>query len=464
MKKAWKLEYDVLQNSKPVVLSEEEQAWSGIAEFEKMMDLTYRMKWKSQVPGSGAPEKVIIGAIQSMENMGYDVTEAEKLMEIGLKAFNEDDMPTLIKTTCILWEMFGKMPKIESHPYHQYKVYNTFDQIESKIDYPHSTMVDTSTKSFYQAIYYGWISQFVGGSFGTALEGYTTKNLREAFGEIRDYIREPNTYNDDITYEIAFLEAFEKFGYEVSSKDIALEWLALVPFGWSAEEIALKNLQAGIFPPESGYFNNPYREWIGAQMRAAICGMVAPGDLRLAAKLAFIDGVVSHHNNGVLGEVFNAMMVSMAFIEKDVLKILKTCVNLIPNDSEYYQVISKALRVSMKHSDWESAWKEIVDDFEKYNWIHAYPNAAAEVIALWFGQGDFDETLHIIGMIGYDVDCNAAQIMTIIGIIDKSVNDKWTFPLGKDIHTYCRKYKNMTMDYLTKWTIDSIEKHKKSNL
>src|SRR3712207_8823928 len=53
-----------------------------------------------------------------------------------------------------------------------------------------------------------------------------------------------------------------------SSKDIAKEWVGLIPAGWSAEDIALKNIRMGIFPPESGYKNNPYREWIGAQMRS----------------------------------------------------------------------------------------------------------------------------------------------------------------------------------------------------
>jgi hypothetical protein len=72
MKKAWEIEYDLLHSSKPVVLSEEEQTWKGVAAFETMSDLTYRMKWSSNVPGSGAPESVIVGAVQSMENMGYD--------------------------------------------------------------------------------------------------------------------------------------------------------------------------------------------------------------------------------------------------------------------------------------------------------------------------------------------------------------------------------------------------------
>lgn len=105
-----------------------------------------------------------------------------------------------------------------------------------------------------------------------------------------------------------------------------------------------------------------------------------------------------------------------------------------------HSIIKKAYEVCLKHNNWLSAWKELEGDFKEYNWIHAYPNAAAEVIALWFGNGDFNETLYIVGMIGYDVDCNAAQIMTIIGIIDKEIPSKWTNPIGERINTYCRKY------------------------
>jgi len=151
-------------------------------------------------------------------------------------------------------------------------------------------------------------------------------------------------------------------------------------------------------------------------------------------------------------------MVSMAYIESDVRKIVRECIELIPNDSEYYSIIKKAYEVCLKHDDWLGAWKELEGDFKEYNWIHAYPNAAAEVIALWFGNNDFNETLYIVGMIGYDVDCNAAQIMTIIGVIDKEIPSKWTDPIGEKINTYCRKYKETSFTELTNWTIDSIKK------
>jgi ADP-ribosylglycohydrolase len=50
---------------------------------------------------------------------------------------------------------------------------------------------------------------------------------------------------------------------------------------------------------------------IGAAMRAAVCGALAPGNPRKAAELAWKDGRISHHNNGILAEVFNAVLVSM---------------------------------------------------------------------------------------------------------------------------------------------------------
>lgn len=36
------------------------------------------------------------------------------------------------------------------------------------------------------------------------------------------------------------------------------------------------------------------------------------------AELAWKDGCISHANNGILGEVFNAVMTSLCFVEKDI--------------------------------------------------------------------------------------------------------------------------------------------------
>ena len=112
----------------------------------------------------------------------------------------------------------------------------------------------------------------------------------------------------------------------------------------------------------------------------------------------------------------------------------------------------------LKSDSWEKAWRNCEKRLERYNWVHAYPNAAAEVIALWFGNGDFDETMHIVAMEGQDVDCNAAQIATIIGIIKgiNEIGDKWITPIGDKLTTYMRNMKRMKISDLIEWTIESV--------
>ncbi|MDF2672121.1 MAG: ADP-ribosylglycohydrolase, partial [Clostridiales bacterium] len=403
--KAWEMELELMKKGKPKPLSEEEQTWDAIELLEKQQDDALRMLWHSNVPGSGAEERVFIGGIQSLENMGMDIREIEEQIPLGIKAYDQNDMVELNRITSIINHMICNAKKDKRSEYWNFKEYGTWEEYCKNVKFSNKIPYNVYSKDYEEKINAGWYAQICGGALGTAIEGFTTDNLREVYGEIREYTRKPNTFNDDITYELAFIKAFERTGYKVTSKDIGLEWVALMPFGWSAEEIALRNMKLGIYPPVSGFLNNPYREWIGAQMRGAICGMAAPGEPYMAAKLAWIDGVISHYNNGVIGEIFNAVLVSLAFVENDIRKIVIDTIEMLPKDSEYYSIVKYALDRCIDEETWEAAWKPCEKRFEKYNWIHAYPNAAAEVIALWFGNGEFDETMHIIAMEGQDVDC-----------------------------------------------------------
>lgn len=188
-------------------------------------------------------------------------------------------------------------------------------------------------------------------------------------------------------------------------------------------------------------------------MRGAVCGMLYPGKPGEAARLAFTDGVISHHNNGVLGEVFNAVLTSLAYAVSDIREVVKKAIALIPADSEYYSVVDFAYKVCLKHDNWEEAWKECEEKYRVYNWIHAYPNAAAEVVALWYGNNDYDETMHISAMQGYDVDCNAAQIGTAVAISSgKAPAEKWLAPIGDELITYMRGSEKMSIRRLSEDT------------
>lgn len=465
MKHAWEITREIVLNTKPEVQQDVAGAWEGqLPDFGAVDVCDAHLKCKSRVPGSLAQERVLVGGMQAMANMGYDVREAEAMIPAFFQAYDDGDDITLLKMVPKIFEVLSRAPKIPDHPYWNYTRYENFAQHAAKVDFPVYEWPGYSDEVLFEKLHAGWLSQIAGAAVGAMIEGYCTDRLREYFGEIRGYLRTPSTLNDDVLFELAFLEAFERKGYDITSEDIALEWVSKVEFAWSAEDAAMKNLKRGIFPPESGKFHNPWQEWIGAQMRASICGMAAPGDPRQAARLAWIDGAVSHVNNGILGETFNAMMVSLAFVESDIRRIVELAVGLIPADSEYRSVVQFALDQCRAHSAWEPAWRACEEKYKMYNWIHAYPNAAAEVVSLWFGQQSFDECMHICAMCGQDVDCNAGQIGTLYGIIGgyAAIAPSWTEPFGDQFDSVYRGFEHTTISSIARRTFAALQKARQS--
>ena len=456
--KAWEKELEIIKNAEPCYLADDNEVfWEEQSNGpEEAQDGLTKLHFHSRVPGSRAHESICTAAIQATENKGYIVPNGMDYVLKGLKIL-ESDNPDMVKLHKLEQDIFNacyNAKKDETSPYWKQTFYDSFEDYEKVVSFP---TFNNEIKDELDKTYAGWLAQIIGGAYGTCIEGYTGEAIKKKYnGEVKKYVRKPNTYNDDITYELALLLAYKDNGKNTTAKDIAREWLARIPSGWSAEEWALRNLNAGILPPESGRFNNPFNEWIGAQMRGAICGQLYPGNLKEAARCAWMDATISHDRNGVLGEVFNALLVSLAYVENDVRTILKTCIDLIPKDSEYGQVIRFAYNECLNHDNYYDAWLKCEEKYNHYNWIHAYPNACAEVIALYYGKGDFEETLSICGGCGQDVDCNAAQVMSVIGILIGSGNipSYWKDPIGDDLYTYVRGIKKMSIKELAKLTVD----------
>ncbi|MCF7928070.1 MAG: ADP-ribosylglycohydrolase family protein [Spirochaetales bacterium] len=505
-KAAWEIELETLQASRPPEGQAEDRSWELMGRLESFQDGLASMLWRSKVPGSGAPEHLLVAGVQALENRGYRVDpEWRKIAEEGFKALESDDSIELQRQALRMRALWRRAEKDPDSGYWRFRHYTSWEEVRRDMDFSAAADFAAAASSngakasaegtpasggplspagprkealpedeYLERVYAGWLAQIIGGAHGTALEGYTTDRLHEAFGEVHSYVYPPSTLNDDITFELAFLLAVEEAGgggetgqsaeagtaKGLTSRAIGEQWAARIPFGWSAELIALENLKAGLTPPESAQAGNPFTDWIGAQMRGAVCGLVAPAEPETAAWLAWVDGRVSHADNGVLGEVFNALIVSLAFggstaDEETVRQIVRTSIAMIPEKSEYRSVLEFALRQCRNANDWETAWRACEYEYRRYNWVHAYPNAAAEVVALWFGGGDFGKTLEIISMEGQDVDCNAAQIMTVIGVLggENVIPPPWREPIGDRLETYVRGMKEIGIHELSEWTV-----------
>ncbi|MEM3033802.1 MAG: ADP-ribosylglycohydrolase family protein [Nitrososphaerota archaeon] len=118
--------------------------------------------------------------------------------------------------------------------------------------------------------------------------------------------------DDDIDYTLINLRVVERKGLSFSSIDVGREWLENLPYAgvYTAERAAYRNLVNCLTPPETALYMNPYRKWIGAQIRADLWGYICPGDPLRAAELAHRDATLSHVKNGVYGEMLVAAMIS----------------------------------------------------------------------------------------------------------------------------------------------------------
>ncbi len=89
--------------------SAEEQTWEDNVDVSEFYDSNLALDWGSNVPGSGAPEKIMVAAVQALENRGYLVSqEGYRLLEEGLKASEEGDFVTLHQCSAKLRRELGQ--------------------------------------------------------------------------------------------------------------------------------------------------------------------------------------------------------------------------------------------------------------------------------------------------------------------------------------------------------------------
>jgi ADP-ribosylglycohydrolase len=225
--------------------------------------------------------------------------------------------------------------------------------------------------------------------------------------------------DDDIDYAILALHLLEKYGKGLQPADVGQEWTGLLPLKqtFTAERAAYVNLAAGLSPPEVATFRNPYREWIGAQIRGDVYGYVFAGDPWSAASLAFQDASLSHVANGVYGEMWAAALVSAAFVSDDAAAAINTSLTVVPPQSRLSEAINDVVHMFESGLDWQQALDRIRNTYGHYSWVHTINNAALIVAGLLWGDGDYLTSVSFTVMGGWDTDSNGATTGSVAGIL-----------------------------------------------
>lgn len=225
--------------------------------------------------------------------------------------------------------------------------------------------------------------------------------------------------DDDTDYTILALHMVERYGRDLRVDDVALEWLDKLPFlqTFTAERATYRNLVSGMSAADAGTFENPYREWIGALIRADLFGYINPGDPMAAVGLAFVDGSLSHTSNGVYGELWAAALVAGAFCASSARDALRRSLDWVPAGTRLDAVLRHVVRLHDDGGNWDQAIAWIDHEFADHSWVHTLNNAAVIAAALLWGDGDIARTLGLGVQAGLDTDSATATIGSVVGAV-----------------------------------------------
>jgi len=177
---------------------------------------------------------------------------------------------------------------------------------------------------------------------------------------------------------------------------------------------------------------NPYREWIGAQIRIDSYGYAAAGNPELAAEFAWRDARISHVKNGLYGAMFCAAMIAAAFATDDPTAIVEAGLAQIPATSRLYTEVRQTIEICRRHDDAFDKFEQVIGDLyailDHYHPVHTNNNAAICAAAVLLAKGDFHKGITFAVMGGWDTDCNGATVGSIVGAMTgaKRAPTQWT--------------------------------------
>jgi ADP-ribosylglycohydrolase len=257
--------------------------------------------------------------------------------------------------------------------------------------------------------------------------------------------------DDDIRYTVLGLILLEEKGLDFDTWDVGMLWHNRLAYHqvFTAEDRTYANLvqaTAGVRGSRPGDWKerlewarmhrNPYREWIGAQIRADGWAYAAAGNPELAAELAWRDASLSHVKNGIYGEMFAAAMIAAAFVEPSVDKIIAIGLSEIPRSSRLAEAVLKAAEIAHTSTSQLELVERVWNAFCDYHPVHTINNAALVAAALVWAQDDYEKAITTAVLGGWDTDCNGATVGSIMGakLGASALPSKWIAPLNDTLY------------------------------
>ncbi len=295
--------------------------------------------------------------------------------------------------------------------------------------------------NYLEKVYAGFLGMNVGIRLGAPVEAtmWSYERIRNTYGDITGYVKDYINFaaDDDANGPYYFLRALKDDAKmrEPVAQDVGRAWLNYARegvgmfwwggYGRSTEHTAYLNLKNGIPAPQSGSLvqnGSTLAEQIGGQIFIDTWGLICPDQPEKAARLASVSASVSHDGEGLEGARFIAACIALAFTHDDIEEIVRLALEHVGAQSTYRRVAEAVMAFHRENSTDFRACRDMLNDqwgYDRYPGVcHIIPNAGVCVLAMLYGGGDFARTVEIATMCGWDTDCNAGNVGTVLGVMN----------------------------------------------
>ncbi len=367
----------------------------------------------------------------------------------------------------VIFDLVNTLPMRDNYPYNEPSTLDEIRALRKPFTYQKTTDLPAMER-----IMGAWIGRICGCLLGKTVEGISIGELATFLKKTdnypmhryirrsdindeticgmkynmldRPYIDEVDgmPWDDDTNYTVLYQTLIELYGRDFTPFDVSRLWMSHQPKAayCTAERVAFCNFVAGFVPPDSAVYQNAYREWIGAQIRADYFGYINPGNPELAAEMAWRDASISHVKNGIYGEMFVAAMLAAAAETDNIEDIIRAGLAEIPATSRLYAEVGEIILMYHSGAEKDDVIKHIhgkYDEFFGHGWCHTNSNAMVVATALLYGKGDYEKSICMAVQAGFDTDCNGATVGSILGMAlgEQKIPEIWKSQIHDTLYT-----------------------------
>ena len=290
-----------------------------------------------------------------------------------------------------------------------------------------------SRKDLEDKIYASWLGQMIGNIYGLPHENkYINEpgpdNFPYGYSSNLEMIKKMNgAFSDDDTdIEYIYLLQMDNHGIEPTYAQLTEAWKYHIRNRvWLANRAALGLMHAGLTPPATGMKRyNPHWFQIDPQLVNEIWAVTSPGMINYAVEKSDWAARITNDDWGIEPTKFYAALFAGGFFETNIYKLIDRACEELGAENKFVQTVRDMQRLYKENpADWRKARQELAQKYyhnepeqTKTIW-NANLNGACGILALLYGNGDFQKTLDYACAMGFDADNQAATMSGLLGLM-----------------------------------------------